>query len=51
LTAKTDGFGDFWFEGLKVGTFSLKIESDGKSKTIDSISTEKDVNMGDIPLS
>ncbi len=51
LTAKTDGFGDFWFEGLKVGTFSLKIESDGKSKTIDSISTEKDVNLGDIPLS
>jgi len=51
LTAKTDGFGDFWFEGLKVGTFSLKIESDGKSKTIDSISTKKDVNLGDIALS
>lgn len=46
----TDGFGDFWFEGLVVGTFSLKIESDGKSKTIDSISTGKDVNLGDIPL-
>jgi tetrathionate reductase subunit B len=51
LTAKTDGFGDFWFEGLKIGTFSLKIESAGKTKTIDSISTEKDVNLGDIPLS
>jgi hypothetical protein len=51
LTAKTDGFGDFWFEGLEVGTFSLKIESDGKTKTIDSISTEEDVNLGDIPLS
>ena len=47
----TDGFGDFWFEKLKVGTFSLKIEKDGKTKTIDSISTEKDVNLGDIPLS
>jgi tetrathionate reductase subunit B len=50
LTAKTDGFGDFWFEGLKVGTFSLKIESAGRTKTIDSISTEQDVNLGDIPL-
>jgi len=51
LTAKTDGFGDFWFEGLEVDTYSLKIESDGKAKTIDKISTEKDVNLGDIPLS
>ncbi len=50
MTATTDGFGDFWFEGLDIGTFSLKIESGGKSKTIDSISTEKDVNLGDIPL-
>ena len=51
LTATTDGFGDFWFEGLDVGTYSLEIKSNGKSKTIDSISTEKDVNLGDIPLS
>jgi tetrathionate reductase subunit B len=49
-TATTDGFGDFWFEGLKVGTFSLKIEAAGKTKTITPISTEKDVNLGDIPL-
>ena len=51
LTATTDDFGDFWFEGLKVGAFSLKIEKDGKTKTIDAISTEKDVNLGDIPFS
>jgi len=50
-TATTDGFGDFWFEGLAVGTFSLNIEADGKTATIDSISTEKDVNLGDIALS
>jgi NAD-dependent dihydropyrimidine dehydrogenase PreA subunit len=49
-TAKTDGFGDFWFEGLKVGKFSVKIDKDGKTKTINSISTDKDVNLGDIPL-
>jgi len=47
----TDAFGDFWFEGLKVGTFSLKIEAGGKTKTIDSISTAQDVNVGDIELS
>jgi Fe-S-cluster-containing dehydrogenase component len=51
VTAKTDGFGDFWFEGLDVGKYSLKIESDGKAKTVDAISTENDVNLGDIPLS
>jgi tetrathionate reductase subunit B len=49
-TATTDDFGDFWFEGLQVGTFSLKIEADGKTKTIADISTEKDVNLGDIAL-
>lgn len=50
FTVTTDGFGDFWFEKLKVGKFSLKIEKGNKSKTIASISTEKDVNLGDIPL-
>jgi tetrathionate reductase subunit B len=49
-TATTDEFGDFWFEGLKVGKFSVKITKDAKSKTLDSISTTKDVNLGDIPL-
>ncbi|MFC1875591.1 4Fe-4S dicluster domain-containing protein [Chloroflexota bacterium] len=50
-TATTDGFGDFWFEGLAVGTFSLAIAAGGKTATIDAISTEKDVNLGDIALS
>ena len=52
LKANTDNFGDFWFEGLKEGTYSLKIEAKGfAAKTIDTINTEKDVNLGDIPLS
>jgi len=50
-TTKTDAFGDFWFEGLKVGTFSLKIEAGGKTKTVASISTANDVNLGDVALS
>ncbi len=50
FTAVTDGFGDFWFEGLGESTFSLTIEANGKSRTIDPISTARDVNLGDIPL-
>jgi NAD-dependent dihydropyrimidine dehydrogenase PreA subunit len=48
--ATTDGFGDFWFEKLKIGRFKLVIESNGKSREFKEISTEKDVNLGDIPL-
>lgn len=49
-TAKTDNFGDFWFEGLKVGKFSLKIAKGKKTRTFANLSTEKDINLGDIPL-
>jgi len=52
FTSETDYFGDFWFKDMKTGNFSLKIESEGYStKTISNITTEKDVNLGDIPLS
>jgi tetrathionate reductase subunit B len=50
-TTNTDGFGDFWFEGLGQGEFALKVEAAGfETKMIDSISTESDVNLGDLPL-
>ena len=49
--ATTDGFGDFWFEGLKVGNYALLIEKRGYAPNeIKPISTEKDVNLGDIKL-
>jgi tetrathionate reductase subunit B len=51
LTTVTDGFGDFWFEGLKEGDFSLKIVKDKNTKTIKAIKTGDNVNLGDIPLS
>jgi tetrathionate reductase subunit B len=48
----TDGFGDFWFEDLEIGTYSLTLTADKyPPKTINKISTEKDVNLGDIALS
>jgi len=51
-TALTDSFGDFWLKNVKLGTYSLKVEKKGYlPKEIKSISTEKDVNLGDIELS
>ena len=51
-TSNTDGFGDFWFEGLDAGQYSLKIDAKGfVTKSITNINTDKDVNLGDIALS
>jgi len=51
-TTQTDGFGDFWFEGLEEGrTFSLAIEAEGfAAKTYDKLDTTQDVNLGEIAL-
>jgi tetrathionate reductase subunit B len=52
FTTETDYLGDFWFKDMEVGNFSLKIESEGyATRMISDISTDKDVNLGDIPLS
>ena len=51
FTTKTGSFGDFWLKELQVGTYSLIIEKEGYfPKEIESISTEKDVNLGEIKL-
>ncbi|MEJ2738331.1 MAG: 4Fe-4S dicluster domain-containing protein [Dehalococcoidia bacterium] len=50
LAKSTDGFGDFWFENLKAGSFSLNIEGDGKTRQIDHIDSANSVNLGNIPL-
>ena len=51
-TATTDAFGDFWFRGLADdATYKLTIAAKGfKDATLDDISTEKDVNLGEIAL-
>jgi ferredoxin len=50
-STRSDVFGDFWVEDLKVGTFSLSIEKEGHpAKEISSIRTDIDVNLGDIAL-
>jgi tetrathionate reductase subunit B len=48
-TSKTDSYGDFEFEKLKVGNYQLVIENGQKKKEIQ-VSTEQDVSLGDIPL-
>ena len=49
--AETDAFGDFWFRGLKdERIFTLTLEKNGKLATIENISTDKDLSLGDIPL-
>ena len=51
VTASTDNFGDFWFKGLAVGSYTLLIEAEGYlPQKIEKISTEEDVNVGDIAL-
>jgi hypothetical protein len=50
FTVETDSFGDFWFENLDTGDFSLKIAFGGIEKTVEKINTREDVNLGDIPL-
>jgi Fe-S-cluster-containing dehydrogenase component len=52
FTVKTDSYGDFWFENMKVDhTYSLRIEKDEYyPQEIHDISTAKDINVGDIKL-
>jgi Fe-S-cluster-containing dehydrogenase component len=51
VTAMTDNFGDFWLKDLGIGTYSLSIEKDGYfSRKIEPVSTQNDINVGDIKL-
>ena len=50
-TLKTDNFGDFWFERLEPGTYSLVVEKEGYlPRKVESIDASKDVNVGDLEL-
>ncbi len=51
FTTETDNFGDFWFRGLGDNrSFTLTLEKNGKIHTIDSICTNMDISLGDIPM-
>jgi tetrathionate reductase subunit B len=51
-TTTSNGWGDFWFEDLEAGTYSLVIQASGyPDKSITAINAQESVNLGDIPLS
>ena len=52
LETGTDSYGDFWFRDLPTGgAYALTISAPGfRAKTFERISTEKSVNLDDIPL-
>ena len=50
-TVTTDAFGDFWFHGLTDDVYNLTIEATKfAAKSFAKLNTEKDINLGDIPL-
>ncbi len=51
LSVKTDDFGDFWVDGLLPDNYTIVIKKDGYTeKRLDADLTDKDVNLGDIPM-
>jgi tetrathionate reductase subunit B len=51
FTAQTDNFGDFWFERMEPGTYSLLVEKSGYlPRKVEAIDASKDVNVGDLEL-
>ena len=50
-STQTNGWGDFYFEGLEEGTYSVEIKANGKTKVFAAVSTkENSANLGDIAL-
>jgi Fe-S-cluster-containing dehydrogenase component len=50
-TALTDVFGDFWFQQIEASVYQVVIKKEGYlHKVIENVSTEKDINIGDITL-
>ena len=50
-TTETDNFGDFWFNDLEDDrTFSLTFKKDTDSLTLEEVTSEQDLSLGDIPM-
>ena len=51
ISVKTDDFGDFWLDNLSPGKYTVTISKSGYSKVVLKVDiSEKDINLGDIPL-
>jgi tetrathionate reductase subunit B len=52
VSVATDEFGDFWLKGLETGVYEVSIAAEGfATKVFSAVDTEKDINLGDVPLS
>jgi Fe-S-cluster-containing dehydrogenase component len=51
FTVRTDKYGDFWLRDLPDGDFTLTITGAGKKAACRVSTKEKDIGLGDIPLS
>jgi ferredoxin len=50
-TTETDNFGDFWFNDLEDDrTFTLSFKKDADSLTLEEVTSEQDLSLGDIPM-
>jgi hypothetical protein len=50
-TTQTNGWGDFYFEGLNEGTYKVEIKAGSKTKVFEAVSTkENSANLGDVAL-
>jgi tetrathionate reductase subunit B len=50
-TVETDSYGDFWFEGLQDGVFDLELKHGEQALSFAGLdTTDRDINLGDIPL-
>jgi len=46
----SDAFGDFWFEDLSEGEYTLEIKKGRRTTTIPHIYASQDINLGDLPI-
>jgi Fe-S-cluster-containing dehydrogenase component len=52
LAVETDAYGDFWFEGLEDGVYDLELKHGDQIVSFAGLdAAERDINLGDIPLS
>lgn len=50
-SAKTDGFGDFWFRSLDDGRYRVRVEAEGfQPISFEDVAIGESRNLGDIPL-
>ena len=50
FSTTTDDWGDFWLRGLPDANWTVTIEADGKTTTMEVSTLEKDIGLGDVAI-